>query len=95
MILLNENMFTAFPAVEDQSIDLLLTDFPYGTINKRNIWDNVIDLKLFWEVVDRICKPTAPIISTAANPLPLFLLPLTCVTSATPWCGRSLKLVVT
>lgn len=68
MILLNDDMFTAFDAVDDQSIDLLLTDFPYGTINRRNIWDNVIDLPRFWSVIDRICKPTCPVISTAANP---------------------------
>ena len=61
-------MFDAFDSITDQSIDLLLTDFPYGTINKRNIWDNVIDLPMFWSVVERICKPTAHIISTAANP---------------------------
>lgn len=68
MILLNDDMFTAFDAVEDQSIDLLLTDLPYGTINRRNIWDNVIDLNRFWDVVARICKPAAPIITTAAQP---------------------------
>lgn len=68
MILINDDMFNAFDSLDDQSVDLLLTDFPYGTINKRNIWDNVIDLPRFWSVVDRICKPNAPIISTAANP---------------------------
>lgn len=68
MNLYHNDMFDAFDSIPDQSIDLLLTDFPYGTINKRNIWDNVIDLPLFWSVVERICKPTAPIISTAANP---------------------------
>ena len=68
MNLYHDDMFDAFDHIPDHSIDLLLTDFPYGTINRRNIWDNVIDLPLFWSVVDRICKPNTPIISTAANP---------------------------
>jgi len=68
MILLNDDMFNAFETIEDKSIDLLLTDLPYGTINRRNIWDNVIDLPKFWETIERICKPNAAVISTAANP---------------------------
>lgn len=68
MRLFCDNMFNAFDNVESQSIDLLLTDFPYGTLNKRNEWDTIIDYPTFWNHIDRICKPTCPIISTAAQP---------------------------
>ena len=62
-------MFNILWRIEDQSINLLLTDFPYGTLNKkRNEWDKVIDYDRFWQQVDRICKPNAAIISTAAQP---------------------------
>ena len=61
-------MFGILDQLEPQSIDLLLTDFPYGTLNKRNVWDTIIDYPIFWEHVDRICKPTCAIISTAAQP---------------------------
>ena len=64
----NADMFDVLPTLEDNSIDLLLTDFPYGTLNKRNTWDNVIDHELFWKEANRICKPSAAIISTAAQP---------------------------
>ena len=46
----------------------MLTDFPYGTLNKRNEWDTIIDYPRFWKQVDRICKPNTAIISTAAQP---------------------------
>jgi len=64
----NADMFDVLPTLEDNSIDLLLTDFPYGTLNKRNTWDNVIDYEVFWKEANRICKPNAAIISTAAQP---------------------------
>jgi len=66
--LYNDDMFNVLSKIEPQSIDLLLTDFPYGTLNKRNEWDVIIDYEQFWKYVDIICKPTAAIISTAQQP---------------------------
>lgn len=67
-MLYNADMFDVLPTLEDNSIDLLLTDFPYGTLNKRNTWDNIIDYDTFWKEANRICKPNAAVISTAAQP---------------------------
>jgi len=65
----HSDMFNTLGKIEPQSIDLLLTDFPYGTLNKsRNEWDRVIDYDKFWEHIKVICKPNAAIISTAAQP---------------------------
>ena len=65
----NDDMFNVLGNLEPQSIDLLLTDFPYGTLNKsRNQWDRIIDYDRFWEIVGVICKPNCAIISTAAQP---------------------------
>lgn len=61
-------MFDFLGDIEPQSIDLLLTDFPYGTLNKRNTWDIIIDYDKFWKYIDIICKPNAAIISTAQQP---------------------------
>ena len=47
-------MFNVFDKIKPQSIDLLLTDFPYGTLNKRNTWDTIIDYDKFWKYVDII-----------------------------------------
>jgi len=66
--LFNDDMFNTLVNIIPQSIDLLLTDFPYGTLNKRNEWDSIIDYPKFWKEVDRICKPNCAIISTAAQP---------------------------
>lgn len=68
MNLYHGDMFDILEELESQSIDLLLTDFPYGTLNKRNEWDTIIDYSTFWNHVDRVCKPTCAIISTAAQP---------------------------
>ncbi len=67
-------MFDTLGTIESQSIDLLLTDFPYGTLNKRNEWDTIIDYPTFWDHIKRICKPTCPIISTAAQPFTSILI---------------------
>ena len=64
-----DNMFNILGDIKPQSVDLLLTDFPYGTLNKaRNQWDRVIDYDKFWEHISIICKPNAAIVSTAAQP---------------------------
>ena len=69
MKLYNDDMFDVFSNIEPQSIDLLLTDFPYGTLNKRrNEWDKIIDYDKFWYYVDIMCKPNCAIVSTAAQP---------------------------
>tara|TARA_B100001769_G_scaffold125725_1_gene98275 strand:+ start:281 stop:1060 length:780 start_codon:yes stop_codon:yes gene_type:complete len=69
MNLYHNDMFDVFPNIEPQSIDLLLTDFPYGTLNKRrNEWDKIIDYDRFWHYVDIICKPNCAIVSTASQP---------------------------
>jgi site-specific DNA-methyltransferase (adenine-specific) len=69
MNLFNDDMFNVLGKIQPQSIDFLLTDFPYGTLNKsRNEWDRIIDYDQFWEHVKVICKPNAAIISTAAQP---------------------------
>jgi len=42
------------PTLKPNSVDLLLTDPPYGTTNLS--WDKAVDWKLFWPIVEQICK---------------------------------------
>ena len=43
MKLYNDDMFDVFSNIKPQSVDLLLTDFPYGTLNKkRNEWERLL-----------------------------------------------------
>lgn len=41
--------------LEDQSVDMILCDLPYGTT--RNKWDSVIPLEALWAEYRRIIKP--------------------------------------
>ena len=74
--LLNCDMFSkkGMPSIEASSIDAIITDFPYGTLNKRNEWDKVIDFEHFWNEAFRIGKKTTPTISTAQMPFTAYLI---------------------
>ena len=52
--------------IPDGSIDLILTDPPYGTTACK--WDSVIDLELMWKQIDRICHKNTPKIMFAQTP---------------------------
>lgn len=54
------------PALESASVDMVLTDLPYGTT--RNAWDSVIDLEQWWPQILRVAKPSAAIVLTAQTP---------------------------
>lgn len=51
----------------DQSIDMILTDLPYG-VTARNKWDVVIPFGPLWKEYERIIKDNAAIILTATQP---------------------------
>lgn len=48
------------------SVDMVLADPPYGTTQCK--WDSVIGLSAMWRELDRVCKPNAAIVMTAAQP---------------------------
>ncbi|MCK5126809.1 MAG: site-specific DNA-methyltransferase [candidate division Zixibacteria bacterium] len=52
--------------IPDGSVDMILTDPPYGTTACK--WDSVIDLELMWKQLKRIIKPNGAIVMTAAQP---------------------------
>lgn len=59
--------------IESGSVDMILTDPPYGTTACK--WDSVIPLEPMWEQLKRIIKPNGAIVITAAQP---FTSVLTC-----------------
>ncbi len=61
-------------ALSNNSVDAIITDFPYGTLNKRNEWDKVIDYNQFWQIFRKIGKETTPLITTAQMPFTAFLI---------------------
>ena len=48
------------------SVDLVLTDPPYGTTACK--WDSIIPLEPMWEQLKRIIKPNGSIVMTASQP---------------------------
>ena len=73
--IVNCDMFSGLGlfGIDDSSIDAIITDFPYGTLNKRNSWDKIIDYEKFWEEARRIGKDNTPTISTAQMPFTAYL----------------------
>lgn len=51
--------------IPDGSVDLVLTDPPYGTT--QNKWDSVINLDLMWEQLKRVIKNNGAIILTSQS----------------------------
>ena len=52
--------------IPDGSVDMILTDPPYGTTACK--WDSIIPLEPMWEQLKRIIKPNGAIVMTAVNP---------------------------
>lgn len=52
--------------IETGSVDMILTDPPYGTTACK--WDSVIPLEPMWEQLKRVIKPNGAIVMTASQP---------------------------
>ena len=52
--------------IEDNSIDAIITDPPYGTTACK--WDSVIDFNLMWEQLNRIIKTNGAIVLFGSEP---------------------------
>jgi len=52
--------------IEDGSINMVLTDPPYGTTACK--WDSIIPLEPMWEHLKRVIKPNGAIVMTASQP---------------------------
>lgn len=52
--------------IESGSVDMVLTDPPYGTTACK--WDSIIPLEPMWEQLKRVIKPNGAIVMTASQP---------------------------
>ena len=52
--------------IESGSVDLILTDPPYGTTACK--WDSVIPFEPMWEQLNRIIKPNGAIVLFGSEP---------------------------
>lgn len=50
----NDDCFSIFPTLDENSVDLVVVDLPYGQISCE--WDKNINLKKMWVDLKRVCK---------------------------------------
>jgi len=60
------NCLEILPEIDDDSVDMLLVDLPYGTTACK--WDTIIPLDQLWEQYNRVCKKNAAMVFTAQQP---------------------------
>lgn len=60
------------PQLEEQSIDAIITDLPYGTTACS--WDVIIPLVPMWEQVKRVLKDRGAFVTTASQPFTSILI---------------------
>ncbi len=71
--LINGDWFKINEVIEKESIDLILTDLPYGILESQG-WDKQIDLKKLEETLDFVLKPKGQFITFCNQMLFLKLL---------------------
>jgi site-specific DNA-methyltransferase (adenine-specific) len=64
--LINGECLEKMKDIPDGSIDMVLTDPPYGTTACK--WDSVIPFELMWEQLNRIIKPNGAIVLFGSEP---------------------------
>lgn len=64
-VLYNDDCFNVFSKLPDKSIDMVLSDLPYG--QTHNKWDSILPLAKLWFEYKRIAKDNAPIILFASG----------------------------
>ena len=75
--------------IPDGSVDMVLTDPPYGTTQCK--WDTVIDLEKMWAELKRIVKKDGAIVFTSAQPFTSTLVMSNPKMFKYDWCWRKPK----
>jgi DNA modification methylase len=72
MQLFNGNCFDILPTLEDNSVDMVCIDPPYGTTTIG--WDKVFDFEQMWKEIERVSKKDANIIIFGSQPFSSLLI---------------------
>lgn len=62
----NEDCITGMMSIPDSSVDMILSDLPYGMTDCK--WDGVIPTGPLWEQYNRIVKPNGAVLLFAVQP---------------------------
>lgn len=65
-VLIFGDCLDAMAELPDDSVDMVLTDPPYGTTKCK--WDSIIPLEPMWDQLKRVTKPNGAIVMTASQP---------------------------
>jgi site-specific DNA-methyltransferase (adenine-specific) len=65
-VLYEDDCFNVFPEIEDESVDMILCDLPYGTTACK--WDTILPLDELWLEYKRVIKDKGAIVLTASQP---------------------------
>ena len=71
MKLINDDCLKVLPTLLDKSVDLILTDPPYGTSACK--WDSILPFEPMWIELQRIIKENKPIILFGSEPFSSYL----------------------
>jgi len=72
MILLFGDCLELLSSIDDNSIDMVLCDLPYGTTAAS--WDSIIPIDSLWDQYNRVCKKNAAMVFTASQPFTTLLI---------------------
>ena len=72
MKLYNSSCFDIFPTLDDNSVDMVCVDPPYGTTSIT--WDKILDFNHMWQELNRIVKPNGNVIVFGSQPFSAFLI---------------------
>jgi site-specific DNA-methyltransferase (adenine-specific) len=64
--LFNESCFDTFKKIDDNSVDMVCVDPPYGTTTID--WDETLNFEMMWKELERICKPKSNIVIFGSQP---------------------------
>ena len=69
--LYNDDCFNVFPQIDDNSIDCIICDPPYGTTPLK--WDNILPFEDLWKQYKRIIKVNGAIVIFSQEPFATYL----------------------
>lgn len=64
--IINGDCLELYSSIKQNSIDLVLTDLPYGTTACK--WDSILPFDKLWEMVNYVLKPNGRFITTSSQP---------------------------
>jgi len=86
MKLIQGDCLEVMKTIESGSVDMVLTDPPYGTTACK--WDSIIPLEPMWEQLKRIIKPNGAIVMTASQPFTTSLIFSNMKMFKYDWCWK-------